>query len=73
PPWRDMGIITGAISAVVRLRRTMAKSAYEAGPPWRDRSWIMPQREKPGLGQGSNLLNSSEIASSSRLWRDSLQ
>ena len=22
------------------------------GPPWRDRSWAMPPKEKPGLGQG---------------------
>ena len=22
------------------------------GPPWRDRSWTMPPKEKPGLGQG---------------------
>ncbi len=21
-------------------------------PPWRDTRWTMPQREKPGLGQG---------------------
>jgi hypothetical protein len=25
-----------------------------SGPPWRDRSWIMPPKEKPGLGQGEN-------------------
>jgi len=22
------------------------------GPPWRDTRWTMPQKEKPGLGQG---------------------
>ena len=41
----------------IPLNPPLVKGDFEVpplkkGPPWRDRSWRMPQSEQPGLGQG---------------------